>query len=97
MSAYRNLLSVRVPVFALAAFVTQQGQMLLDDVHPVPFPDDVRYVRAYHDPETDTLMLVFEHPSFPKTCEGAHIMHVEVVTLTPPPTIGELTMGGDNA
>jgi hypothetical protein len=93
VSAYRNLLSVRVPVSALAAFITQQGQMLLGDAHPTPFPADVRYVRAYHDPEADTLMLVFEHSSFPKTYEGAHVMRVEVVTLNPPPAADVLTTG----
>jgi hypothetical protein len=97
VSAYRNLLSVRVPVSALAAFITQQGQMLLGDAHPTPLPNDAQYVRAWHDPETDNLMLVFEHSSFPKTYEGAHVMRVEAVTLNPPPIMGELTTGDNDA
>jgi hypothetical protein len=97
VSNYRNLLSVRVSVSLLAQFIAQSAWTQFSYDEPVPLPNDAQYVQAWHDPETDTLALVFEHSSFPPTYEGGHVMRVQVVTLNPPPVAGELTTGDDDA
>jgi hypothetical protein len=93
VSAYRNLLRVRVPVSLLAQFIAQSAwtQFFCDE--PVPLPNDAQYVRAWYDPETDSFALVFEHPSFLPTYEGGHPMSVQVTALTPLPIAGALTTG----
>jgi hypothetical protein len=77
-----HLVSVNVSAKLLAEFITRQA--LMDDDRSVrPFPDDVRYVRAFYDPEIDVIVIVLEHPSFPRTPECAHIMRVGAVMHQP--------------
>lgn len=81
MSSYRNLVSVRVPAYALAEMVTQHAWTALYDEPPHPFPADTRYVRAYYDQEIDCFMLILEHPDFQPTAEGMQIMRVPALLM----------------
>lgn len=74
----RNLVSISVPASLLAELVTQTAWMDADGT-PTPFPADTRYARAYYDPETDSLVIMLEHPSFPPTREGAIVQRVRAV------------------
>jgi hypothetical protein len=78
----KHLVSVSIPTTLLAELITAHA-LMSDDRSAQPFPTDVRYMRAYHDPEIDALIIVLEHPSFPRTPEGAHIMHVRAVMAQP--------------
>lgn len=91
MSGERNLVAVRVSASAIAQIVTTSAWM--DDMYtagPQPFPEDTHYVRAYYDAEIDSFIMVFEHPSFYRTTEGAQIMRIKVVM---PPDQALLTGG----
>lgn len=75
----RNLVAVRISATAIADLVLQSAWMHDGNGPPRPFPDETRYLRAYYDPEIDSVLLILEHPSFYATAEGCQIVRIQAV------------------
>lgn len=76
----RRLIAVAIPSQELAELLMHNTHIMHEVPYPEtrPFPDGTRYVRTFHDTETDQIVLVYEHPSFYRTPAGAHTMRVKL-------------------
>lgn len=72
MDNSRYLLSFRLSVSDIARALVDRNKYITgypEQSHP--FPPDVRYLRAYYDPQCDEFEIILEHPDFMRTAPGA--------------------------
>lgn len=81
----RHLIAVLVPVQEIADLILSRCQVRglpgMPAKQPQPLPDAAHCVRTYYDPDTDSLVLVYEHEDFPATAPTCQMWRVSATSL----------------